>query len=94
MNFQLVQSYGGDGEIAVNNRDYQEIAILSLHLLQICMVYINTLLVQKVLSEEEWFNKMQTEDFRGLMPLFYGHITLYGEFQLDMNKRINIEETI
>jgi hypothetical protein len=58
------------------------------------MVYINTLLVQKVLSEKEWFNKMQPENFRGLTPLLYGHITPYGEFQLDMNKRINIEETI
>ena len=80
--------------IAVNNKDNQEIAILALHLLQICMVYINTLLVQKVLSEKEWLDKMQSEDFRGMTPLFYGHITPYGEFQLDMNKRINIEETI
>ncbi len=86
--------YGKGGEIAVNNKEDQEIAILALHLLQICMVYINTLLVQKVLSEKEWFNKMQPEDFRGLTPLFYGHITPYGEFQLDMNKRINIEGTI
>ena len=45
-------------------------------------------------SEKEWLNKMKPEDFRGLTPLFYGHITPYGEFQLDMNKRINIEETI
>jgi hypothetical protein len=94
MNFQLVQSYGRDGEIAVNNRDCQEIAILSLHLLQICMVYVNTLLVQKVLSDKEWLNKMQPEDFRGLTPPFYGHITPYGEFLLDMNKRINIKGTI
>ncbi len=43
--------YGKGGEIAVNNREDQEVAILSLHLLQICMVYVNTLLVQKVLSE-------------------------------------------
>ncbi len=58
------------------------------------MAHVNTLLVQKVLSEKEWLNKMQPEDFRGQTPLFYGHITPYGEFQLDMNKRINIEETI
>ena len=51
--------YGKGGEIAVNNREDQEIAILSLHLLQICMVYINTLLVQKVLEEEEWLERMQ-----------------------------------
>jgi Tn3 transposase DDE domain len=69
---------------AVNNREDQEIAVLALHLLQICMVYVNTLLVQKVLSEKEWLNKMQEEDFRGLTPLFYGHITPYGEFQLDI----------
>jgi hypothetical protein len=50
--------------------------------------------VQKVLSEKEWLDKMQSEDFRGMTPLFYGHITPYGGFQLDMNKRINIEETI
>jgi TnpA family transposase len=86
--------YGKGGEIAVNNREDQEIAILALHLLQICMVYVNTLLVQKVLSEKQWLNKMQPDDFRGLTPLFYGHITPYGEFQLDMNKRINIEEAI
>jgi hypothetical protein len=94
MIFQGVQSYGRDGEKAVNNREDQEIVILALHLLQICMVYVNTLLVKKVLSEKEWLNKIQPEDFRGLAPLFYGHITPYGEFQLDMNKRINIEETI
>jgi hypothetical protein len=47
-------------------------------------------LVQKVLSEKEWLDKMQPEDFRGLTPLFYGHITPYGEFQLDMNKRLEI----
>ena len=57
--------YGKGGEIAVNNKDDQELAILALHLLQICIVYVNTLLVQKVLSEKEWLDKMQPEDFSG-----------------------------
>ncbi len=70
MNFQLLQSHGGGGEIKVNNREDQKIAILSLNVLQICMVYINTLLVQKVLSEMEWLDKKQQEDFRVLAPLF------------------------
>jgi TnpA family transposase len=83
---------GKSGELTVNNKEDQEIAVLCLHLLQICMVYINTLFVQKVLSDPEWLAKMQPEDFRGLTPLFYGHMTAYGEFQLDMNKRIQIEE--
>jgi hypothetical protein len=58
------------------------------------MVDANTLLVQKELSEKEWLDNKQSEDFRRLMPLFYGHITPYGEFQLDIKKRINIEGTI
>ena len=82
--------YGKGGEIAVNNKEDQEIAILSLHLLQICMVYVNTLLVQKVLSEKEWLDKMQPEDFRGLTPLFYGHVNPYGRLILDMAERIVI----
>ena len=36
--------FGKGGEIATNQREDQELAILSLHLLQMCMVYINTLL--------------------------------------------------
>lgn len=83
--------YGKGGEIAVNNKEDQETAILALHLLQICMVYINTLLVQKVLSEEDWLNRMQPEDFRGLTPLFYGHINPYGRLVLNMDERIIIE---
>jgi len=39
------------GGIASNRVDDQEIAMLSLHLLQICLVYINTLMIQRVLAE-------------------------------------------
>jgi len=83
--------YGKGGEIATNNKEEQEIAILALHLLQICLVYINTLLVQKVLSEKAWLEKMQPEDFRGLTPLFYSHVNPYGRLELNMNERIIIE---
>jgi TnpA family transposase len=82
--------YGKGGEIATNNREDQERAILALHLLQICLVYINTLLVQKVLSEKEWLNRMKPEDFRGLTPLFYGHVNPYGRLILNMSERIMI----
>jgi TnpA family transposase len=82
--------YGKGGEISTNNREEQEVAILALHLLQICLVYINTLLVQKVLAEKEWLEKMQPEDFRGLTPLFYGHVNPYGRLELNMNERIII----
>jgi TnpA family transposase len=32
--------YGKGGEIAVNNKEDQEIDVLALHLLQICIVYV------------------------------------------------------
>jgi TnpA family transposase len=82
--------YGKGGEISTNNKEEQEVAILSLHLLQICLVYVNTLLVQKVLGEKVWLEKMQPEDFRGLTPLFYGHVNPYGRLDLNMNERIVI----
>ncbi len=43
MNFQLLQSYGRGGEIAVNNKEDQEIAVLALHLLQIWVVSLRCL---------------------------------------------------
>ena len=42
--------YGRAGEMATNNREDQETGMLCLHLLQACLVYINTLMVQQVLS--------------------------------------------
>jgi TnpA family transposase len=38
------------GELASNDRESLETSILPLHLLQICMVYINTLLLQQILA--------------------------------------------
>src|SRR5262249_60464473 len=42
--------YGKGGEFASNRREDQEITMLALHLLQICLVYINTLMIQQVLT--------------------------------------------
>lgn len=52
------------------------------------MVYINTLMIQDVLAEEDWQKRLTTEDYRGLTPLFYGHVEPYGMLQLDMTKRL------
>ena len=80
--------YGKGGDFASNRLDEQEISMLALHLLQISLVYINTLMVQKVLEEETWMGRLTTEDYRGLTPLFYGHVEPYGTLQLDMEKRL------
>ena len=46
--------YGKLGEISTNVKEYQELGIVCLHLLQACMAYINTIIFQKVLSRPEW----------------------------------------
>jgi TnpA family transposase len=83
--------YGKGGEIATNRLEDQEIAVLSLHLLQACLVYINTLMIQQVLDAPSWLATMGPEDFRGLSPLIYNHVNPYGLFELDMSERLPIE---
>jgi TnpA family transposase len=80
--------YGKLGQISTNNIVDQELSVLCLHLLQVCMVYINTLIIQEILSKPHWQNKLTLEDYRALTPLFSGHINPYGLFLLDLAKRI------
>ena len=84
--------FGHEGEFQTNILEEQELAALSLHLLQISLVYINTLLIQRVLSEPEHLQKMKEEDLRALSPLIYRHVNPYGVFRLNMNERMRIEE--
>ena len=50
-----------------------------------CLVYINTLMLQDVLADPAWMDRMTTDDFRALSPLVYTHINPYGTFELDMD---------
>ena len=65
--------------------------MLCLHLLQNSMAYINNLMLQQVLSEPEWRNRLGAEDLRALTPLIYAHVHPYGRFDLDMSERLVIE---
>ncbi|TCW41585.1 TnpA family transposase [Laceyella sacchari] len=82
--------FGRNGEIQKNQVDEQEIAILSLNLLQNCLVYINTIKIQNIIKEQGWLNKLTTEDLRALSPLIYNHITPYGKFNVDLDRRLPI----
>ena len=84
--------YGKLGEISTNYKDEQELAIVCLHLLQVCMVYINTLLIQAILSDPKWKIKLTKEDKRALSPLVHSHINPYGLFPLDLNQRLIITQ--
>lgn len=85
--------YGRLGEISSNKTQDHELALLCLHLLQVCMCYINTLLVQDMLSEPRWQSVLTKEDYRALSPLFHAHINPYGLVALNMNRRMNIKNT-
>ncbi|MCU7939830.1 MAG: Tn3 family transposase [gamma proteobacterium symbiont of Bathyaustriella thionipta] len=82
--------YGKGGEVATNRLEDQELSVLCLHLLQISMVYVNTLMIQQILSEPRWDSLMTIEDYRALSPLIYSHINPYGEFELDMHQRLTL----
>ena len=84
--------YGHSGDFATNRLDEQEVTALSLHLLQICLVYVNALLIQRVLAEPRQLQQMNKEDLRALTPLIYSHVTPYGVFRLDLSERMQIEE--
>lgn len=57
--------YGRHGEMATNKREDQELAVLALHLLQISLGFIQTLMIQDVLTEPRWMQKMTKEYLRG-----------------------------
>lgn len=80
--------FGRLGEISTNKKEDQELGILCLHLLEVCMVYVNTLMYQEILAEPAWKNKLNQEDKRAITPLIHSHLTPYGFVTLDMTRRI------
>ena len=83
--------FGKGGEVATNRLEDQEASVLSLHLLQICLVYVNTLMIQRVLEEPACLARMAPEDLSALTPLIFAHVNPYGAFELDMRSRIPLE---
>ncbi len=83
--------FGRHGEFSTDNREDQELAMLALHLLQISLTFIQTLMIQKVLSEPAWMNQITKEDLRGLTPLIYSNVNPYGLIRLNMAERLTIE---
>lgn len=80
--------YGKGGEFASNRLENQELSVLSLHLLQICLVYVNTLMIQSVLGQKHWQKRMTARDLQAITPLIFSHVNPYGLFKLDMKERI------
>jgi TnpA family transposase len=83
--------FGKGGEVASNRLDDQEVSVHALHLLQACLVYVNTLMLQRVLADPGWLARMTPADRRGLTPLLWGHVSPYGAFDLDMASRLDLD---
>jgi TnpA family transposase len=80
--------YGKHGEVATNKRGQMEMTMLALHLLQNCLVYINTLMLQEILDDPGWLARMTKADLRALTPLIYHHVNPFGAFLLDLTTRL------
>lgn len=79
------------GDMTSNRRDHHQQSMLALHLLQNCMIYINTLMIQKILQQSHWHNRLTKTDLRALSPLFWDHINPYGRYDIDPNVRFALD---
>ena len=82
--------FGKGSEVASNRLDDQEASVYALYLPQSCLVYVNTLMLQRVLAETAWMARMTSADIRGLTPLIWGHVSSYGNFDLDVEARLDL----
>src|SRR5713226_7201799 len=83
--------YGQDGYLVGSDREHQEVSMLALHLLQSALVHLNTILLQRVIAEPAWGDRLTVEDRRALSPLFWSHVNPYGTFRLDMNTHLELD---
>ncbi|MET9387019.1 Tn3 family transposase [Streptomyces sp. NPDC002928] len=86
--------YGKDGDLAGSDKESQEVSMLALHLLQSALVHVNTLLMQEVLADPKWADKLTDADRRALSPLFWTHVNPYGRFELDMSTRLDLDLSV
>ena len=48
-------------------------------------------MIQQVLAEPEWQNRLTEVDLRALSPLRWRHVNPYGTFTLNMQERLPLE---
>ena len=65
--------YGKSGEFASNKTEDHEILMLSLHLLQVSLVYVNTLMIQQVLAQPAWQGRLTPRELELLRYLAEGY---------------------
>jgi hypothetical protein len=68
------------GELVSNRPEDHEISMLALHLIQNCMVYMHTLVIEKVLAQLRWHGRLTPRDYPALTPLIWEHVNPYRRF--------------
>jgi hypothetical protein len=56
-----------------------------------CMMYVNMLMIRRVLAERQWAVCLKKEELRPPPPVIYGHFKPYGSFRLDVSARLVID---
>lgn len=85
--------YGKNSDLPGDDREDQEIAMLSMHLLQSSLVLVNTLIIQQILAEPDWGGRLTDRDRKALSALTWSHINPYGTFHIDMNTHLDLGPT-
>jgi hypothetical protein len=83
--------YGKAGDLTGDDRETVEVSALALNLIAAAITYLNTHLIQIVLRDPAWQKRLSPADRRGLTALFWSHLNLYGRFELDMNRHLELE---
>jgi TnpA family transposase len=83
--------YGRGGKFETNNPEEMEISMLCLHLLQNCLILINTILLEQTIEQKNLYDLLSEVDRRALTPLFHRHINPYGIFELSLEKASFLE---
>jgi hypothetical protein len=83
--------YGKAGDLTGDDRETVEVSALALHLTQAAIGYLNTHMIQIILRDPRWRARLTEADRRGLSALFWTHLNLYGRFELDMGKFLDLE---
>jgi hypothetical protein len=76
--------------VASNRREEQELGMLCLQILQSCLAFINTLMIQATLAQPEWAHTLTDTDRRKLTPLFHSNMTPYGIIRLRPDRRLDL----
>ena len=85
--------YGRQGKFQTNDPLEMEVSMLCLHLLQNCLMLVNTILLERTIEQHAMVDTLTDRDRQALTPLFYGHINPYGLFELNLQKASFLEVT-